>query len=104
VIGIAAVLIKRRRPDLYKGSSAEWRVAGIEVLPVVGVLCALAGAAAIFLLFYFHENVGLQYTTATAVYIGSMFVVGALWWFGARALRQREGVDIGLAYKTIPPE
>jgi amino acid transporter len=104
VIGITGVLIKRRRPDLYKGSSAEWHLGGIEVLPVVGVLCALAGAAAIGLLFYFHENVGLQYTTATAVYIGSMFVVGGLWWYGARALHQRDGVDIGLAYKTIPPE
>ena len=40
LIGITATIIKRRRPDLYKGSTAEWRVGGIEVLPVVGVLCA----------------------------------------------------------------
>ena len=104
LIGITAVLIKRLRPDLYKGSSADWRVAGIEVLPVVGVLCSLAGATAIFLLFYFHTNVGLKYTTATAIYLGLMFVVGAVWWFGARAIRQSRGVDIALAYKTIPPE
>ena len=35
LVGITATLIKRRRPDLYMGSSAEWRVGGIEVLPVV---------------------------------------------------------------------
>jgi amino acid transporter len=104
LIGITAALIKRRRPDLYKGSSAEWRLGGVDVLPVVGVLCSLVGAAAIFLLFYFHTNVGLKYTTETAIYLGAMFVVGAAWWFGVRAYRRRRGVDIGLAYKTIPPE
>ena len=37
LVGITATLIKRRRPDLYKGSSAEWRLGGIEVLPIFGV-------------------------------------------------------------------
>ncbi len=104
LIGITATLIKRRRPDLYRGSSAEWRIGGVEVLPVVGVLCSLMGAAAIFLLFYFHKNVGLKYTTETAIYLIGMFVIGAAWWFGVREYRRRQGVDIGLAYKTIPPD
>jgi amino acid transporter len=104
LIGITATLVKRRRPDLYRGSTAEWRIGGVEVLPVVGVLCSFVGAAAIFLLFYFHTNVGLKYTTETAIYLIGMFVVGAAWWFGVREYRRRQGVDIGLAYKTIPPD
>jgi amino acid transporter len=104
LIGITAALFKRRRPDLYTGSPAEWRVGGVEVLPIVGVMCSFVGAAAIFLLFYFHTNVGLQYTTETAIYLGAMFVVAGAWWFGARALQRRRGVDISLAYKTIPPD
>jgi amino acid transporter len=104
LIGITAMLIKRRRPDLYRGSSAEWRVGGIEVLPLVGLLCSFVGAAAIFLLFYFHTNVGLQYTTETAIYLVGMFAVAGAWWFGVREYRRRQGVDIGLAYKTIPPD
>ena len=74
LVGITATIIKRRRPDLYKGSSAEWRLAGIEVLPVFGVLCSLVGAAAIALLFIYHKEVGLQYTTETAIYLVAMFV------------------------------
>ena len=104
LIGITATLIKRRRPELYRGTSAEWRLGGVEVLPVVGVLCSLVGAGAIFLLFYFHTNVGLKYTTETAIYLVGMFVVGAAWWFGVREYRRRRGVDIALAYKTIPPD
>jgi amino acid transporter len=104
LIGITATLIKRRRPELYRGTSAEWRLGGVEVLPVVGVLCSLVGAGAIFLLFYFHTNVGLKYTTETAIYLVGMFVVGAAWWFGVREYRRRRGVDIGLAYNTIPSD
>jgi amino acid transporter len=104
LIGITSALIKRRRPDLYIGSAAEWRVGGVEVLPIAGLICSFVGAAAIFLLFYFHTNVGLKYTTATAIYLGAMFAVAAAWWFGARTIQRRQGVDIGLAYKTIPPD
>jgi amino acid transporter len=104
LVGITATLIKRRRPDLYVGSSAEWRLGGIEVLPVVGAICSLVGAAAITLLFVYHTEVGLQYTTATAIYLVGMFAVGAIWWHVARAMRRGQGVDLALAYKEIPPE
>jgi amino acid transporter len=104
LVGITATLIKRRRPDLYRGSPAEWRLGGVDVLPITGALCSLVGVAAIFLLFYFHTNVGLQYTTETAIYLGGMFVVGLAWWLGASAIQRRQGVDISLAYKTIPPD
>jgi amino acid transporter len=104
LIGITATLIKRRRPDLYKGSSAEWRLAGIEVLPIFGVLCSLVGAAAIALLFVYHTEVGLQYTRETAIYLAAMFVVGAAWWAIARSMRRKQGINLDLAYKEIPPE
>ena len=74
------------------------------MLPVVGVLCASSAQRPSRLLFVFHENVGLQYTTATAIYLVGMFVVGAIWWFVARAMRRGQGVDLALAYKEIPPE
>jgi amino acid transporter len=104
LIGITAMLMKSRRPDLYKGSSAEWRLAGVEVLPVVGFMCSLVGAAAIGLLFYFHTNLGLIYTRATAVYLVGMFVLGGIWWAVARGVRRGQGVDLDLAYKSIPPD
>jgi amino acid transporter len=104
LIGITATLIKRRRPDLYKGSSAEWRLGGVHVLPVVGVICGLVGAAAITLLFVYHKEVGLQYTRETGIYLLAMFAVAAVWWAVARSMRRKQGIDIDLAYKEIPPE
>jgi hypothetical protein len=79
-------------------------VGGIEALPVVGVLCALVGAAAITLLFVYHTEVGLQYTRETAIYLAAMFAIGAVWWSVARSMRRKQGINIDLAYKEIPPE
>jgi hypothetical protein len=33
-----------------------------------------------------------------------MFVLGAVWWTVARAVRRGQGVDMDLVYKTIPPD
>jgi amino acid transporter len=104
LIGITAMVIKRRRPDLYKGSSAEWRIGGVEVLPIFGAMCALVGASAIFLLFYFADNLGLAKTKETGVYLIGMFVLGAAWWAVARAVRGSQGVNMDLVYKSIPPD
>jgi hypothetical protein len=89
---------------LYKGSSAEWRIAGVEVLPITGFICSVVGAVAIFLLFYFADNLGLAKTKETGVYLVGMFVLGAVWWTVARTVRRGQGVDMDIVYKTIPPD
>ena len=59
---------------------------------------------AIALLFIYHKEVGLQYTTETAIYLVAMFAIGAIWWAVARSMRRGQGIDLALAYKEIPPE
>jgi amino acid transporter len=103
-VGISALLIKYRRPDLYKGSQAEWYVGGIEVLPIVGGLCTIIGGGLIFLTLYFHEALGIKHFHATEALGVGLFVLAAVWYLGAKALRKRQGIDIGLAYRVIPPE
>jgi basic amino acid/polyamine antiporter, APA family len=103
-VGISALLIKYRRPDLYKGSQAEWYVGGIEVLPIVGAACTIIGGGLIFLTLYFHEALGIKHFHATEGLGIGLFVLAAVWYLGAKAVRKRQGIDIGLAYRVIPPE
>ena len=106
VMGISAMLIKRRRPDLYEGTPAQWRIGGIEVLPIAGLFALVWACFAIFLVFYFHVNLGLVggYYTATFIAPFAVWALAGLWWYVARAVRRRQGVDLDLAYKVIPPE
>ena len=62
------------------------------MLPIFGVLCSLVGAAAIALLFVYHTEVGLQYTTETAIYLVAMFVARrGLVGHRARSMRREPG-------------
>ena len=105
VMGVSAILMKWRRRDLYEGSPAQWRIAGIEVLPVAGVFALAWACFAIFLVFYFHENIGLVggYYTATYIAPFAVWAVAGIWWYVARSVRRSQGVDLSLAYKSIPP-
>jgi basic amino acid/polyamine antiporter, APA family len=105
-VGLSALLMKHRRPDLYAGSAAQWRVLGIEVLPVVGALSILVGCFSLALVYYFHRNLGLLggYYTATILAPVIVLVVAGIWFFGVRAFRLRQGIDISLTYKAIPPD
>jgi basic amino acid/polyamine antiporter, APA family len=102
-VGIAAMVVKFRRPDLYKGSPAEWRVAGVEVLPIAGAGCFLVGVVAIGTALYFHKELAFNLWQA-AVLPFAILALGAVWYAGARVLRRKEGIELDLAYSTIPPE
>ncbi len=111
LVGLAAVLMPIRRPDLFKGSAADWRVGGIPVLQTMGSVCAVVGVFAIYLVIRFHTNLGLvntpggfPYFTFTWLSPLIVFVVGAAWYYIARAVRKSEGIDLDLAYKQIPPD
>ena len=104
LLGASAVLMRRRRPELYNGSPAEWVVGGIPVLPIVGVLTALVGIGAVGLALYFHENLGITYFHLAELAPVLAFAVAAVWWRTAVKIRQSEGVDLTLTYSSIPPD
>jgi hypothetical protein len=106
LVGISAIVIVRRRRDLYEGSPAQWRIGGVEVLPVAGVVCTLVGAFSIALVLWFHTNLGVvgQYYDWVIAAPFIVFAVAGIWWLAARSIRRGEGVDLDLVYKAIPPD
>jgi basic amino acid/polyamine antiporter, APA family len=111
LVGVAAVLMPSRRPDLFKGSPADWRPGGIPVLQVCGGLSALVGVFAIYLVIRFHTNLsltndpgGFPYFTLTWLSPLIVMGIGGIWYYIARSVRRSQGVDLDLAYKQIPPD
>ena len=102
--GISAIVMRRRRPDLYNGSPAAWRPGGIPVLEISGVGACVVSAFGYFALLNWHENYGNAHPVWTAVTPFLIIAIGMAWWYTARAIRSREGVDLNLMYRTIPPD
>ncbi len=108
IVGIAALLFPRRRPDLYQASPANVTVAGIPVLYIVAPLsilvmlfltwCTLAFPA-LALSGDFNKN-----WWQVPAFMGMIVVIGLVIFYGAKFIRRSQGVDIDLVYRELPPE
>jgi amino acid transporter len=104
ISGVSAVLMAKLRPELYRGSPADWRVAGLPVLPIAGVgamvMAVFAGADAV----HFHTQNGISSMALMLVLPFAVVVAACVYYFAAKQFRLRQGTDISLVYKTIPPD
>lgn len=75
-------------------------------IPVVTIAGAVAIASGIFLyvLYFTNQNLGFvdpgKFFTILAICIG----LAVVYYFVARLVRSRQGVDLKLVYAEIPPE
>jgi APA family basic amino acid/polyamine antiporter len=104
LVGVAAVMMPSRLPEVYKGSAADWRVAGLPVLQVVGVVAIVWNVGMMALAIKFHANIGIPHIRNAIEVLGGTIVAGVLFYYVARAVQRSRGVDIDLAYRAIPPE
>jgi amino acid transporter len=105
VVGISAMVMPRRRPDVYRGSPADWHPWGLPALVISGFCTSALAALSVGLVFYFQDETGIRPHHWWAAF-GPVLLVGfgVVWWYVARATRRREGVDLNLLYSTIPPD
>jgi len=102
--GLSGIVMARRRPDLYKGSPADWHPFGIPVLLISGIGATLAVVFGFVDLLVWHTNYAITHIVWTAIAPFVVFGVGVVWWYLARARRRKEGIDLDLIYKSIPPD
>ena len=104
ITGLSAITMARRRPELYRGSAADWRILGVPVLPVAGVGTVAFSVFMIVEAIRFRTALGVS---SLAELLGppvGVIVVGIVYYLGARAYQQSRGIDLDLAYKSIPPD
>ena len=53
---------------------------------------------------WFHANLGLPHVITPILVLAGTALFGVLYYYVARGLQRARGVDIALAFKTIPPE
>ena len=105
---VAAIILPWRRKDLYDASPiAQYKVAGVPLITVVGVIAGL------FLLFMLYEwsfnsdnlyGTTLQKTPNSVKYFVATYVVAVVIYVVARVVRKRQGIDLGRIHHEIPVE
>jgi APA family basic amino acid/polyamine antiporter len=106
IVSIAAFTFPGRRPDLYQASPANMTWGGIPVLRIVAPLSFLVMTFLVYLVFAYpplaiFEPAHWWYVPA---FMGGTAVFGLLVYYIARAARRRQGIDVDLVYRELPPE
>ena len=106
IVGFAAIAFPFRRPDLYQASPANWKVAGIPVLFVVAplsivVMCFLTWCTLAYPALAIGTTANYWWVPA---FMGMIVVVGLVVFYVSKFVRRRQGIDIDLVYKELPPE
>jgi hypothetical protein len=104
---LAAILLPYRKPELYKASPiAKYNIFGIPLITVAGVIF---GGFLVFLLYEWIIDpdklygIGLK-NTSSIIYMLVNYVLAAGIYFGAKAARKKEGIDLDKVHAEIPVE
>ncbi len=102
LIGISALLLPYRRPDAWHSSASIRRIFGVPVVSLSGGLLAVL-LAGLFFVYMHYEGLGIDrphFLRDVAIILGASLLT----FFGARAARSRQGVDVDKLAAEIPPE
>jgi len=106
-VSVAAIVFPFRRPDLFRNSPANVKIVGIPLLPVVSVL-SIAVMIGLTYLVLSYQQFGI--TTPQSgplpgfIFMGALIVIGLVIFFVARFVRARQGINLDLIYRELPPE
>ena len=102
ILGISAIVFPYRRKDLYKGSPADIKVAGIPIMVIAGIGTVIFMVWLIYM--FLVEPLYLLNSATGLTGVGFSFVLGIILYIIAYYVRKREGISIGMVYKEIPPD
>ena len=100
---IAVVVLPWRKPELWQASPAsKVKVLGVPIVPAAGVITI---GLLVFNLYEWLSNASYFVNKpASLYYMAGMYVLAIVIYVGARLIRRRQGIDLGLVNKEIPVE
>lgn len=99
---VAAAALPWRKPELFRTSPvSRWRLGGIPIIVIAGVLGAAYGVA--ILVAYLVNARYLVNSSVALQWIAGIFVVGALIFGASILVRRSQGFDLMKAYREVPP-
>lgn len=102
LLGISAVLLPYRRPEVWRSSATTERFLGIPIVAIAGALTTVLLAGLFFIYMHYPElgiDKGHFFRDCAIILAASL-----LTFFVARAVRKRQGVDVDKLAAEIPPE
>jgi amino acid transporter len=105
VVSLAGIAFPFRVRDVWESAGGR-RLLGVPAVTLAGI-GGVVVLGALLLLFILNSTVNATFAVTRRLSLGFMIgvvVAGVLWYAAAWLLNRSRGVDLGLAYREIPPE
>jgi APA family basic amino acid/polyamine antiporter len=102
LLGISAVLLPYRRPEIWRASATTQRFLGVPIVAIAGALATLM-LGALFFVYMHYPELGIDkghFFRDCAIVLGAALLT----FFIARTAHLRQGVDVDKLAMEIPPE
>jgi amino acid transporter len=103
LIAISAITFPYRRPELYRASVSNKTLSGIPLTVIAG-LGAIVTTVFLYYCYFHYSFFGLKDKGQLWLWLGGSVGFGLVWYYGARAIRRSQGIDVDRVYAEIPPE
>jgi hypothetical protein len=102
MVGLGALLLPFRRPDIWQLSPYRWMIGKVPVIALLGL--ATIGIEA-WMIYYLVTNAALGANTpATLRLLPSLLIIGLVWFAVAQLLAKRRGMSLIAGQRELPPE
>jgi len=104
IFGIATIVFPfaKNTKSIYEGSPINKAIGGVPIITILGILNALALGYIGFLLCV-NSSYGVN-STVSVIAVLLVAAAAPVWYYARKAQFGSKGVDLGLAFKEIPPE
>jgi APA family basic amino acid/polyamine antiporter len=103
IVGIAGILLARRRKEIYQKSPIKGKALGVQKVTWTGIVTAIYFIISIPLLFL-YPSVLIPQAPIGAVITLAALLVAALVYFRSKRKNKAQGIDVEKIFKEIPPE
>jgi amino acid transporter len=103
VVGFTAIVFPYIKKEMYQSSPAKIEVAGIPLISISGVVTVIA-ALWVCYMYLIDPRLGITNPMEALIFTVAMPVGCIVYYYIARAYRMRQGLNLDLVFKMIPPE
>ena len=101
-IGISAVVFPYSKRELFDSSPMNHRVFGVPLMSIFGLMTTIFMGYVIYL--FFGDDIAAGNSLSSLIAVFGPMTIAFIAYFVVQAVRERQGVDVSLAYKEIPSE
>jgi len=110
-VGIAAVVLpfRKRTKPMYEASGVNWKIAGFPIVAIAGIIWVVFDLLCLYY-FFIDPNLGASDKWSKVIPYFSLYLTfgiaatGFAYYWIVRWYRKRQGINIDLAFKELPPE